>query len=154
MKFKFKLFEDTNEYITLYHNTPYKNVESILKNGLKIGFSNSEKASGWAMTWATTHPLKKDEYGGNIIKFKLPKNYNYEKVNDDQYVIYDDIEPSLIDGVDYLIGGGGTGFMHISELSNYINAYGKDRVKKALTIDHSEQLSLDDVKRLTPELDW
>lgn len=154
MKYRFRLLKESGEYITLYHNTPYKNVESILKNGLKVSASQSEKASGWQMTWATDHPVMNDSYGGNIIKFRLPLNYRYEKVNSDQYIIFDDIEPSLIDGVDYLVGGGGCGLMHTSQLPHYIDEFGKKKVKWALTVDHDEQLSLEDVKRLTPELDW
>lgn len=156
MKFRVRksLRESESGYITLYHNTPYKNVKSILKNGLKIASSESEKASGWQMTWATDHPIKDDSYGGNIVKFRVPKSYRYDKVNDDQYIIYDDIEPELIDSVDYMIGTGGTAYMHTSELQHYIDEYGKDKVRYVLEKHHNEAIPLDELKELTPELDW
>ena len=148
------LNEGNENYITLYHNTPYRNCKSILKNGLKIDNSTSERVSGWQMTWATDHPVMNDSYGGNIVKFRLPKHYRHEKVNNDQYIILDDIEPELIDSIDYLIGGGGTGYMHLSELDDYINKYGKEKVRKVLTIDHNEAIPLDDIKAMTPKLGW
>lgn len=145
--------ESKENYITLYHNTPYKNVDSILKNGLSVSSSTSEKPSGWQMTWASTKPQMKGEYGGNVIKFRLPKDYRYEKVNDDQYIIYDDIEPELIDGVDYLISRE-IANMHTSQLRDYIEEYGKDRVRDALEKYHSEEIPLNKIKELTKELDW
>ena len=148
------LNEGNENYITLYHNTPYRNCKSILKNGLRVDNSQSERASGWAMTWATDHPIMDGGWGGNIVKFRLPKSYHYEKVNDDQYIIFDDIEPELIDSIDYLIGGSGTGHMHLSELDEYIDEYGRDKVRKVLTIDHNEAIPLEDIKKMTPQLGW
>lgn len=152
---KFRLVESIGgDYITLYHNTHYPYVDSIRRNGLKIASSRSEKPSGWQMTWATTKPSLKGEYGGCIVKFRLPKDYNYEKVNDDQYIIYGDIEPELIEDIDIMIGDGATGYMHLSELQDYISEYGKETVKRALAGSHNEEMSLEELKKLTPELGW
>lgn len=140
--------------VTLYHNTPYKNIDSILKNGLLVGSSRSEKASGYQFTWATTHQIKDDSYGGSTIIFTLPKDYAYEQVNNDQYIIYQDIEPSLIQGVDILIGDSETGYMHQSEVQEYTDDYGAEKVKKVILKHHSPQLTNADVMRLTPELGW
>lgn len=94
------------------------------------------------------------EYGGNIIKFKLPKDKRFEKVNDTQYIIYDDIEPELIEGVDYMIGNSGTGYMHTSELQEYIDDFGKNFVKKVISKEHNSDIPLEKIKELTKELDW
>ena len=151
---KFRLVESLDKFITLYHNTHFPYVDSIRKSGLKVDSSKSERPSGWQMTWATTEPMTKGEYGGCIVKFRLPADYNYEQVNDDQYIIYDDIEPELIDDIDIMIGGGGSGYMHLSELQDHIDEYGKETVKKALSRDHNEEMSLEELKELTKELDW
>lgn len=151
---KFKLVESISDYITLYHNTHYPYIDSIRENGLKIGSSKSEMPSGWKMTWATKKPSLKGEYGGCIVKFRLPKDYRYEQVNNDQYTIYDDIEPELIEDIDIMIGNGGSAFMHLSELQKYIDRFGKDKVKKVLRHNHNEDMSLEELKELTKELDW
>lgn len=152
---KFKLVEKLlNKEIILYHNTNVRNAKSIKEHGLKVASSDSELASGYQMTWATSHPSKDDAYGGTTIEFVVKENQRCEKVNDDQYIIYDDIPANQILTIDYLLTGAGAGFMHTSEVDNYIEEYGKEAVKRVLTRRHNDELTMDEIKRLTPQLDW
>lgn len=93
-------------YIRLYHNTPTENLESIYKNGLvlarpngprqrKPGYTDAEEGD---TIWATTKPG--DGYGGNTIAFDVPLTHKMRKVNDDEYILYEDVKPENFKFVD------------------------------------------------------
>lgn len=82
------------------------------------------------------------------------KNASHEKVNDTQYVIYDNIPTEYILGVDYLLQMDPT---HIrqSGIEHLVDKYGKDKVKDILErYKNWNDIPFSKVKELTPILDW
>ena len=141
------------EELVLYHNTSPKALDSILKDGLLVSKSTSEKASGFQGIWATTHPSNQSYYGGVTLELRLPSSIRAEKVNDDEYVILDDVAPEYITNVDYRL------FNNLmyrqSELKKYKEKYSEDKVKDVI-LKHQNDLiyDIDKTKELTNFLNW
>jgi hypothetical protein len=89
-------------YITVYHNTPARNVDSIIKNGLNAK-GGAESNPGY--NWLTTKPYV--GYGGNTISVQIPKADAIKfKVNDTEILRPGVIKPEDILGVDRMVKTG------------------------------------------------
>ena len=142
--------------IRLYHNTYFRYVDSILKNGLLLSHSESERASGEQFNWVSTVPYEDDEmfnYGGNTIIIDLPNTFNYDVVNSSQAIVYEDIPSDYIVGVDYLFGQPGCPIKS-SNIDDFIDEFGVDKVKRVLLQNHNPEIALHELQELTPELEW
>lgn len=105
---------------TQYHNTPLVNVESILQKGILLSRAKFSEYEGSGI-WVTHNPGK--GYGGRTVAFDS-STYELEKVNDDEYRVWEDIKPEDILFVDFFI----TETNRVSELPDLITKLGYDRV--------------------------
>jgi len=113
-------------YIRLYHNTPNENLDSISKNGLLVARPNSPRTrkagyldSEGDVIWATNKSGSRG-YGGNTIAFDVPLNHRMKKVNDDEYILYDDVKPENIKFIDRVFTSKGE-LNKISDLKEYVD---------------------------------
>ena len=141
------LIESTGN-IKLYHNTSYKNLVDILKYGLLVSKSRSEEKSNFKATWASITPIK--GYGDVMLTLEIPNDIDMEKVNDNEYVIYEDISPKYITHITYPLNNLHT--ITNDNLSDYIRKYGKDKVKEVLIKTYNKEIGLDRVLELAKEL--
>lgn len=112
-------------FIRLYHNTSTENLPSILKHGILMARPNSprERKAGYKdyegdIIWTSTKPGR--GYGGNTIAFDVPKTHRMEKVNDDEYILYDDVKPENFKFVDKMFTSRGE-LNKISDLKKYVD---------------------------------
>ena len=120
---------DSN-YIVLYHNTTSKNIDSIIKNGIKATAGRTQgRGLDGDFVWATSTPNLKG-YGGNTVAFKIKKDIAEQyKVNSDEYTIPFDIPAPDILFIDrYIVDN-----YRLSDIPNIVNKYGKDKVIKVYT---------------------
>lgn len=120
---------DSN-YIVLYHNTTSKNIDSIIKNGIKATAGKTQgRGLDGDFVWATSTPNLKG-YGGNTVAFKIKKDIAEQyKVNSDEYTIPFDIPASDILFIDrYIVDN-----YRLSDIPNIVNKFGKDKVIKVYT---------------------
>ena len=145
--------------LRVYHNTSYSNINDILQSGLLLSRSKSEKVSGLQLNWVATKPYANDGsdetfyYGGCTVICDIPDTIRYEIVNDSQAIIYDDIPPKYIVGIDYLFGTSGCPIKS-SNIDDFIDEFGVDKVKRVLLQNHNPEIALHELQELTPELEW
>ena len=137
------IMESTSN-IVLYHNTSYKNLDDILKYGLLVNKSRSEEKSNFRATWVSITPVK--GYGDVMLTLEIPNNIAMEKVNDSEYVIYEDIPPKYITHITYPLNNLHT--ITNDNLSDYIRKYGKDKVREVLRKTYNKEIGLDKVLEL------
>ena len=88
--------------IRLYHQTDKKNIQSIIKNGIQGKFKREFDNPGGEVIWASDQqPTDPSDwsYGNCIIEFDLPKDFDYRKVNNSDYHIYQDVLPKYINAI-------------------------------------------------------
>lgn len=123
-------------YIRLYHNTKKENLDSIYKNGLLVARPGGirERKPGYTdaaegdSIWATTQPG--DGYGGNTIAFDIPTSHRMQKVNDNEYILFDDVSPKYFKFVDRPISK--LDALRISDIPKFIK-------KDAKTLDEAKE---------------
>lgn len=143
--------ESVSNTITLYHNTPYKNIDSILRDGLLVNKSRSEEDSSFQATWTSTKPIK--GYGDVVLTLEIPVDkFDLEKVNDTEYLLYNNIAPKYITHINYPLDN--NHLIMSDNLTYYINKYGKNKVKQILFKNYNKEMGLDTIKNLTKELSW
>ena len=130
--------------IRLYTNTASNNIESILKDGLKVDKAKELEYEG-KMTWFETRPDLKG-YGGTTIAVDVPSNISMEKLNGTQYGVYEDISPENIVFIDKPIFNN----LRTSDLQNYIDKYGKDKVLEVYdkALDNNKYISREELDNL------
>ena len=129
---------------TVYHNTKLYNIDSIIKNGLLTSKSRPLEYTG-NMTWATTLPNQKG-YGGCTVAFTLDglDKKNCEKVNADEYCIYEDIPTSNILFIDLPVFGSSTGMLkRLSDIPKLIDKFGIEKVEQAYNKYPNKYIPLD-----------
>jgi hypothetical protein len=126
-------YPDYNKYKNkdiLYHNTGTKNVYSISKQGLKIDKSTQLEFSGY-MIWCESTPGLTG-YGGCTVAFKnQPNNKKFERVNNTQYCIYQDIPLKDILFIDTWISDY-TSLKRVSDMKRLIDKMGIDKLRSIL----------------------
>ena len=138
------IMESTSN-IVLYHNTSYKNLDDILKYGLLVNKSRSEEKSNFRATWASITPIK--GYGDVMLTLEIPNNIDMEKVNDNEYVIYEDIPPKYITHITYPLNNLHT-ITNIWAAKKMAEKYGKDKVREVLRKTYNKEIGLDKVLEL------
>ena len=137
-------------YIRLYHNTPSENLESIYQHGLvtarpggprerKAGYTDAAEGD---TIWATTKPG--DGYGGNTIAFDVPLTHKMQKVNDDEYILFEDVKPENFRFVDRPVSK--LDHYRISDLPKFINKNAKS-VEEAKEMFKKAFYSRDDFEK-------
>lgn len=117
-------------FIRLYHNTKDENLNSIYKYGLVLASENGPRkrkpgytdAAEGDTIWATTKPG--DGFGGNTIAFDVPLTHKMQKVNDTEYILYEDVKPENFRFVDRPVSK--LDSLRISELPQFISKKAKD----------------------------
>ena len=116
---------------TVYHNTKLYNVDSIIKNGLLLSKSTHfEHTSN--IIWTTILPNQKG-YGGVTVAFTLSglDDKKYQKVNDTQYCIYQDVPVSNILFIDLPVYGlANDKHDRLSDIPRLINRFGIEKVEQ------------------------
>ena len=135
--------------IRLYTNTASNNIESILKDGLKVDKAKELEYEG-KMTWFETRPDLKG-YGGTTIAVDVPSNISMEKLNGTQYGVYEDISPENIVFIDKPIFNN----LRTSDLQNYSDKYGKDKVLEVYdkALDNNKYISREELVSLLDNID-
>ncbi len=110
--------------IRLYTNTKYKNVEAIMKEGLRTDIGRKHKEYEGNMLWFETTPNLKG-YGGTTIAVDVPLNTSMEQVNDTQYTVFDNITPDNIVFIDRPVMHD----MRTSEMSELLNRWGEKSLR-------------------------
>lgn len=97
-------------YIRVYHNTPYKNVDSIIKSGIDVEGGNKYrtiKEYEGSGVWISTQPAR--GYGGNTFAFNIPEEeFAKYKVNNTEATIQRTITPNeflFVDSTPFLNKG-------------------------------------------------
>lgn len=91
-----------DDYVLVYHNTPSKNVDSILKSGLNAK-GGPESNPGY--NWLTTEPYS--GYGGNTIIVQIPKADAAKYLVNDTEILRPGVIPKEdIIGVDKFVASG------------------------------------------------
>lgn len=128
---------------TLYHNTHLENIDSIMKNGLKIENSKQLEYSG-NMLWATSTPNQKG-YGGVTVAFTLDGISEYEQVNTDEFCIYEDIPPNNILFMDLPVCGRDFQVYRLSDIPKLVSKYGENKVIDVCDRQPKQYVSIRDV---------
>lgn len=112
-----------------YHNTRMANVPGILQKGLLVDNTRNEDGS----IWCTNKPYKQT-YGGVTIAFNLNGISSFEQVNNDEFIIHDDIPLNNIEFIDYIIVHDDYGDIYkLSDLPKLIAKFGTNKVIKVLS---------------------
>lgn len=106
---------------TLYHNTKSHSLESILQNGILLNKARYADYEGNGI-WTTSVPNQKG-YGGITIAFDST-GYDLEKVNSEDFRVWEDINTEDILFVDYFIETS----LRLSDMPHLIKEYGYDKV--------------------------
>lgn len=123
--------------IRLYTNTPFENIDSILENGIShtAGKNRAVKEyEGDAIWFETTPDLQ--GYGGTTIAVDVKPNKNFDKVNNTQYMVYEDIKPEDIKFIDRPLFDN----IRTSDLPALIEQFGVEHVKDVV---HKGGLGMD-----------
>jgi hypothetical protein len=131
-KYEFPDYEKyKNNEKVLYHNTRPPMVDSISKHGLLCDKATAEIdiAGTIPMIW-TTISGGGSGYGGCTVAFENNSEY-FEKVNDREIVIYDDIPAKDILFIDTWICEDSS-LKRVSDIRRLIRRLGVDRVKNTL----------------------
>lgn len=127
---------------TLYHNTKFNRLESIIKNGILLSSARYADYEGNGI-WTTSTPNQKG-YGGCTIAFDST-NYKLEKVNDDEYRVWENIRPEDILFIDFPI-------MHphrLSDMPKLIEEFGYEKVMVVVEKNKDfAEVSMDTIKKL------
>lgn len=117
-----------NNKSVLYHNTRIDRVDKISKNGLLCDVATAEIDSVGTipMIWAVDIGGS-DGYGGCTIAFKNNTN-NYEKVNNTDVTLYEDVPPKDILFIDTWICDSPQ-LKRVSNIPKLIAKYGSDKVR-------------------------
>lgn len=128
-------------YIRLYHNTPKENLESIYKNGIvmahpggvrqrKPGYTDAAEGD---TIWAINNGSRDTNgYGGNTIAFDVPITHKMQKVNDNEYILYEDVKPENFKFVDKVFAQGDridAGY-RLSDLPEMVDIYKRQNKTK------------------------
>lgn len=138
-----KYIKDENVF---YHNTEFKNLDSIMKNGLLCNKGKElSRGKDGDFVWAVSTPNLKG-YGGCTVAFKLPKNIETEKykVNDDQYTFPFNIPVEDILFIDVPISP--INSCRISDVPELVNKYGEDKVIDVLSKRLINDFTKEDVR--------
>lgn len=73
-----------------------------------------------------------------------------EKVNENEYIVYEDIPATYITHITYPLNNIHT--ITTDNIVKYIDKYGKEKVKDVLIKTYNRGIGLDKVKELTKEL--
>lgn len=127
---------------TLYHNTKFNNLKSILQNGLLLSASRYANYEGNGI-WSTSTPNQKG-YGGCTVAFDST-GYDLEKVNDDEYRVWEDIKLEDIIFVDFPIL-----YPHrLSDMPKLISEYGYEKTIQVVEKRKEyAEVSMDTIKKL------
>ena len=125
--------------IRLYTNTKAENIDSILNEGLKFDKSRELEYEGKATWFETTPDLK--GYGGTTIAVDVPVNSKMEKVNNTQYMVYEDLSPENIVFVDKPIFNN----YRTSDIENLVDRFGKDKVLDVFDKSKNQYISRDEL---------
>lgn len=131
-----------------YHNTEYKNLDSIMENGLLCNKGKEmNRGKDGDFIWAVTTPNLKG-YGGCTVAFKIPNknDLNKYKVNDDQYTFPFDIPVNDILFIDVPISS--IPNSRISDISELIEKFGKDKVINVLSNKLINDFTKDDLIKI------
>lgn len=118
---------------TFYHNTKFKNLDSIMKYGLLCSKGKEmSRGKDGDFVWAVNTPNLKG-YGGCTVAFKIPKGKDSEKykVNDDQYTFPFDIPVENILFIDVPVSP--VNSARISDVPKLVEKYGEDKVIEVLS---------------------
>lgn len=118
---------------TFYHNTEFKNLDSIMKYGLLCNKGKEmSRGKDGDFVWAVSTPNLKG-YGGCTIAFQIPKDKEPEKykVNDDQYTFPFDISVENILFIDVPVSP--VNSARISDIPKLVEKYGGDKVIEVLS---------------------
>lgn len=108
---------------TLYHNTKFNKMESILQNGLLLSAARYASYEGNGI-WCTSTPNQKG-YGGCTVAFNST-GYDLEKVNDDEYRVWENVRQDDILFIDFPVM-----YPHrLSDMPGLIREYGYKKVIK------------------------
>lgn len=113
---------------TIYHNTHLEYIDSIAHKGILVSKVKQLEYQG-NMIWATTIPNQKG-YGGVTVAFNLNNVNNYEKVNNEQYCIYQDIPIKNIIFFDLPVCASNniSSPYRLSDISRLVKKHGKEKV--------------------------
>lgn len=123
-----------NDDTIMYHNTPYRNVDSIVKNGLRCDLAKADISSTGVIkhTWATNVPYDQNKYGGCTIAFRLDTDsVRAFQQNTDQYTIIDDVTPNDIVFVDTFVSDR-EGLLRVSDIPRLIKRGGEQHYRDVL----------------------
>ena len=128
-KYMFPDYNKNNDI--LYYNTPLENVDNISKVGLNVANKRYHKryATGYEgnMIWATSTGNLKG-FGGCTVAFSKTNLKHIEKVNADEYCIYENILASNIKFIDIPLNYEANRTYRLSEIPMLINMYGVEKV--------------------------
>lgn len=111
----------------LYHNTNLENVDNISKVGLDVTHKRYVTEYEGNMIWATSTGNLKG-YGGCTIAFSKTNLKHIEKVNEDEYCIYENIPSSSIKFIDIPLNYEANHTYRLSEVPLLITKYGVEKV--------------------------
>lgn len=137
----------------LYHNTSSKNVDSILKNGLKADAGKEQgRGKDGDFVWATSTPNQKG-YGGNTIAFTIDVSVaDKYKANDTEYTLPMDIPAEDILFADRPTGGEG-GQARESDIYERVKKFGADKVREVYSNRQDSDVSDARIEELITEAD-
>ena len=137
----------------LYHNTSSKNVDSILKNGLKADAGKEQgRGKDGDFVWATSTPNQKG-YGGNTIAFTIDVSVaDKYKANDTEYTLPMDIPAEDILFADRPTGGEG-GRARESDIYERVKKFGADKVREVYSNRQDSDVSDARIEELITEAD-
>lgn len=111
----------------LYHNTNLENVDNISKVGLNVAHKRYVTEYEGNMIWATSTGNLKG-FGGCTVAFSKTNLKHIEKVNEDEYCIYENIPISNIKFIDIPLNYEANRTYRLSEIPILINKYGVEKV--------------------------
>ena len=131
--------DDINEF-------GYYPVEIGNETGRKNNYSLSKNDYESKATWFETTPDLKG-YGGTTIAVDVPIDAKMDKVNDTQYMVYDNISPENIVFVDKPIFNN----YRTSDIENLVDRFGKDKVLDVFDKSKNQYISRDELVNMINE---